>query len=436
MHNRNWEEKWEILGSPKSGGHSKVTKVRNRKDNSIGALKELSLQYMGDSDRRKRMAREVLALGKLDGASVPSILDHNMQFKEESDVPLYFVESWIEGITLSEYVQDSPKAINEAIRFTKLLAETLNLCHQKGIVHRDIKPDNIIITKNSEAIPVLVDFGSAYVQGADELNILTENSQELGNRFFRLSDHAAGSLIKRGERSDVTLLAGVFFYLLTGKYPRVLRDENGLPPHEASTNLFPEATINDTRWDKMMRLFKVAFSLPINDRIQSSVQLIGYLNDLTAQKKTDSNYLQIELERLKQLTERESIATRQLIDKSLKEVSDKLQVRLRDLTQNSNLIIHRGGLNPIQSGSYAEMIFGISLDNTYAVKAELINRINVFENKITAGFQILPNFEMKYYYEGPRADTGQLEEEVLNHADVMFADLVKRLNQQLSVTSN
>ena len=98
-------------------------------------------------------------------------------------------------------------------------------------MHRDVKPDNIILADDDPGRPVLLDFGLSFRKGSD-IDFETEHGQEVGNRFLRLAELSAGSFLKHDERSDLSFAAGILFYLLTGEPPYILQDANGRLPHQ------------------------------------------------------------------------------------------------------------------------------------------------------------------------------------------------------------
>lgn len=264
-----WHDEWEEISDTEclKGGQGTVRKVRHKSTHGIGALK---LPHPDLPKKRlKRFRREVMALERLEGVGTPKVLASNVDTSK--GCPLYLIEEWIEGPTLHKHVQDGkPLSLRDALKLLKSLAITLEGCHEAGLVHRDIKPDNLIVKDPSTLI--LVDFGLAFHLHREGDSLETKDQEELGNRFLRLPDFTAGRK-KRDPRSDVTLAVGVFFFMLTGTYPRVLRDERGRPPHIGLERVFPSDVRSDARWDRVVELFDRGFQSDVESRFQNAAEL-------------------------------------------------------------------------------------------------------------------------------------------------------------------
>jgi serine/threonine-protein kinase len=276
-----WDEKWEIV-KPIGGGGQGDTFLVKPKDSTILSqsfvLKKLKNQK--DPERRKRMHREVAALRTLDCPGIPRLIESNYdQFA--ADVPLYMIGEFIEGKTLSQFLEypAKPMGIGDAIALVRKLLETLQYCHNLGIVHRDIKPDNIIIRHNNIADPVVIDFGISFNESDADRTILTEPWQQLGNRFLALPELQVNSSMQRDPRADITQCCGILFFAIAGSPPVTLLDHEGRMPHQRPESQKALSKSPSDLLAKVNGIFDRAFGTHIDYRWQSIPELQQALID-------------------------------------------------------------------------------------------------------------------------------------------------------------
>ena len=270
-----WDEKWEIVKSIGGGGQGDTFLVKPKDSTNLPqsfVLKKLKNQK--DPERRKRMHREVAALSTLDCPGIPRLIDSNSdQF--DADVPLYMIWEFIEVKTLSQFLEDpaKPMGIGDAIALVLKLLETIQYCHNLGIVHRDIKPDNIIIRHNNIADPVVIDFGISFNESDAGGTILTEPGQQLGNRFLALPELQVNSSMQRDPRADITQCCGILFFAIAGSPPVTLLDCEGRKPHQRPESQKALAKHPDDLLAKVNGIFDRAFGTQIDYRWQSIPEL-------------------------------------------------------------------------------------------------------------------------------------------------------------------
>ncbi len=268
-----WEQRWTRINNRESarGGQGTIDLVANKITGENGALKRLHERFMYSRERRGRMAREVIALKTASGTGVPRVLDENTSAWETRE-ELFVVLEYISGDTLQKYVSDRPQSLDTALDLTEKLVEIVCRTHASQVIHRDIKPDNIILKDNNVRDPVLVDFGLAWLEHEDN-GFQSRVNQEIGNRFLRLPEHAADQDSHHDLRSDLTQIVGVLLYLLSGVYPRLLVDANGRRPDEVSRNNILPETLGDVRWPSVQSIFIMGFQQNIDTRFQSADEL-------------------------------------------------------------------------------------------------------------------------------------------------------------------
>ncbi len=263
---------WEKVKNHENGGQSRTYLVRQKNfpNSPTYVLKELSRQK--DLDRRKRMYREYAILRTLESPQIPKVIDSNADKFDELEEKLYIVMEHIDGITLETAIQEKiVTCLEDNIYIFHQLLETLEICHNNNVIHRDIKPDNIILRNKSPRNIVLLDFGQSFNEASANESI-TPDSEIMGNRFLSLPEFSIHSGTKNDKRSDITMVLGVFFFSLTGIFPRVLIDHDGKLPHQRHTIQTEKIRSHSL----IIRMFDMAFQPKINDRYQSISTVMRY----------------------------------------------------------------------------------------------------------------------------------------------------------------
>ena len=220
------DQRWTKQGKVGSGGQAHGYKVCCHDRSGFFFAKILKSQT--DTERRARMFREAAALATFNHASIPALVESNAHRFADHRFELYLVTEYVAGPTLAKFIT-SPLAMDRAIQITDKLAAAVQYLQDQNAVHRDIKPDNIIMRDGTDD-PVLVDFGMTFNGG--EPNHNTGDWQELGNRFLRLPELSAYSENKRDFRTDIAFLTGILYFCVTGRNPAILQDHERRFPHQ------------------------------------------------------------------------------------------------------------------------------------------------------------------------------------------------------------
>ncbi len=200
--------RYELLENIGAGGMAIVYKARCRLLNRNVAVKILRPEFQEDEEFLKRFTIEAQAAASLTHPNVVSVFDVGHHGKLS-----YIVMECIEGITLKEYLQrKGALSVNEAVDFTCQIASALEHAHAKGIIHRDIKPHNIIIT--NEGILKVTDFGLAH---AVSESTTVAGSTAIGSVHYASPEQARGGFTD--QRSDIYSLGVVMYEMFTGKLP-------------------------------------------------------------------------------------------------------------------------------------------------------------------------------------------------------------------------
>lgn len=222
-----------------------------------------------DPERRARFFREANAYDTFRVAGVPDLIESNAHQHKDASFEPYIATRFIEGPTLRQW-HDAQGCVDlkAAVTTTRSLLLVLNECHLAGCVHRDVKPDNIILSKGDPSKVTLLDFGLNF-HNVPGLDFQTEHWQEVGNRLLRLPELSAGSILKQDPRSDLSFAAGILFYLLTGEHPDVVQDAEGRLPHQRSRPLAKLQEIAGVRFLHLAALFDTAFAPQIAHRFSN-----------------------------------------------------------------------------------------------------------------------------------------------------------------------
>lgn len=273
--------KWKVVEINERGGQGQVVKAINVEETSdIVALKFLNKQ--NDMERRARMYTEVCNVGKLSNEHLLAIIYSNVEKYEDLSEKLYYVSPYICGGTLEQYIETEEVSFEKAINFFNEFLKIISYCHNKEILHRDIKPDNILLKNENLEEFVLIDFGLSF--NLDEQYNITATNQQLGNRFLLLPELVGGTTEqKRKVESDLSQACGVFFYVLTGLIPNALLDGEGKAPHrrENALEILRQKIDNDIVFQNVLNIFDKAFCNNLEERYHSADDIRKELMTIT-----------------------------------------------------------------------------------------------------------------------------------------------------------
>ncbi|HXO51092.1 MAG TPA: serine/threonine-protein kinase [Mycobacterium sp.] len=225
----------ELLGR---GGMGEVWRAHDTTIDRVVALKMLLPHYAQDPDFDKRFRREARAAARLDDPHVVPIYDVG-----EIDGRLYVTMRLINGVDLQTLLNTGPLEPRRAVHVIEQVASALNSAHQAGLVHRDVKPSNILLAHNDFAY--LIDFGIARATGD---TALTSANTTIGTWAYMAPERFNTG--QSAASSDIYALACVLYQSLTGKLPypgdtleQVAVSHMVMPPPRPSTerNTIPQA---------------------------------------------------------------------------------------------------------------------------------------------------------------------------------------------------
>ncbi len=199
---------YKIIEKLGSGGMGVVYKAQDLKLDRFVALKFLPPHLGADDEEKKRFIQEARAASVLDHPNICTI----HEIDENEDGQLFIAMAYYEGATLKDKIKQGPIAVDEALDIITQIARGLAKAHEKGIVHRDMKPANIIVT--TDGVAKIVDFGLAKLVGTTRL---TKTGTTMGTAAYMSPEQVQG--IDVDQRTDIWSLGVIFYEMLTGLLP-------------------------------------------------------------------------------------------------------------------------------------------------------------------------------------------------------------------------
>ena len=195
----------ELVGT---GGMSSVFKARDRLLERSVALKILHEHYLADPDYVERFRREARAVAQLAHPNIVTVIDRG-----EQDGRQYIVFEYVDGENLKQAVnREGAMPVRDAVELALQVARALGYAHERGIVHRDVKPQNVLLNEDGRA--QVTDFGIAR---SVDVEGVTQTGTVLGTSDYIAPEQAQGEVVD--AQTDVYSLGVVLYELLTGELP-------------------------------------------------------------------------------------------------------------------------------------------------------------------------------------------------------------------------
>jgi serine/threonine protein kinase/tetratricopeptide (TPR) repeat protein len=198
---------YKILEKLGEGGMGVVYKAQDIKLQRLVALKFLPPHIAEHPEEKARFIHEARSASSLNHPNVTTI--HGI---EESPEGLFIVMEFVEGRTLKQVIEEETLSIKKVLDIGIQICEGLAIAHEKGIVHRDIKSDNIMLTPRGQV--KIMDFGLAKLKGSTKI---TQTGSTLGTASFMSPEQASGEDVD--QRSDIFSYGVVLYEMITGQLP-------------------------------------------------------------------------------------------------------------------------------------------------------------------------------------------------------------------------
>lgn len=201
-------ERYKLIRPIGGGGMARVYLARDLILQRNVAMKILRLEYSNDREFIERFRREAESTISLSHNHIVNLYDVG----QEEDV-YYIVMEYVEGMTLKQKIQQNgPVSVDEAVHIMNQLTSAIAHAHENGIIHRDIKPQNILVNQDGQV--KITDFGIAMALSSTSL---TQTNNVLGSVHYLSPEQARGGTATK--KSDIYSLGIVLYELLTGQLP-------------------------------------------------------------------------------------------------------------------------------------------------------------------------------------------------------------------------
>jgi serine/threonine protein kinase len=198
---------YNILAKLGEGGMGVVYKAQDTNLDRIVALKFLPKHLLCDEKAKTRFLNEAKAASSLDHQNVATIYEI-----DEVGGEWFMAMAYVEGKSLKQMIKEKTFSIQEFLKIAIQIAEGLNAAHRKEVIHRDVKSDNIMITK--DGLVKVTDFGLAKLRG---VSTITASGTVLGTFEYMSPEQAQG--LPLDYRSDIFSFGVVMYEMITGRMP-------------------------------------------------------------------------------------------------------------------------------------------------------------------------------------------------------------------------
>lgn len=250
----------EVIGV---GGMAVVYKAYDNIDDRIVAVKILKDEFLASEEFRRRFKNESKAIAVLSHPNIVKVYDVSYGDKLQ-----YIVMEYVEGITLKEYIeQQGVISWKETVHFTTQILRALQHAHDKGIVHRDIKPQNIMLLENGTI--KVTDFGIARFSRS-ETRTMTDTA--IGSVHYISPEQARGDITD--DKSDIYSVGVVMYEMLTGQLPFQSDNSVSVAIMQLQTDPVKPREINSSIPEGLEQITMRAMQKNPKDRYQSAAEMI------------------------------------------------------------------------------------------------------------------------------------------------------------------
>lgn len=280
-------DRYEIIRELGRGGMGVVYKAEDTKLKRNVALKFLPQELTHISDIKERFIREAQSAAALDHPNICTIYEF-----DEAEEKSFISMAYIEGQSLRKKIESGPLELEEALHIAVQVSKGLQEAHKKGIVHRDIKSANIMVTEDNQV--KIMDFGLARKTGG---TLITKNGMTMGTIAYMSPEQARGEAVD--QRTDIWSFGVMLYEMVTGEHP--FKGENDQAVLYNIINEEPESitSLRKSLPLDLERIVNKAIFKKSDKRYQTIKELLTDLKDLQKVMETRASKTQAESKEIK-----------------------------------------------------------------------------------------------------------------------------------------
>ena len=270
MIGRTLNDRYEVIQFVGQGGMAKVYRGFDTVLNRDVAIKVLQEEFKDNEQFLKKFKREAQAAGKLSHPHIVNIYDTG----NDNDV-YYIVMEYVDGGTLKDYINARGRlSYREGINYALAIASALGQAHKNNIIHRDVKPQNILLTKQKR-IPKVTDFGIARAITSSTMTMVDET---MGSVHYLSPEQARGGYLD--ERSDLYSLGILLYEMVTGKLPFDSDSPVAVALMQIQEDIVPIRNLDPSAPEGLDTIIQNLTAKSPNDRYKNAAALIKDLKAL------------------------------------------------------------------------------------------------------------------------------------------------------------
>ncbi len=264
-------DRYELLEVIGEGGMAVVYKARDKKLNRLVAVKILKKEFADNKDISEKFKKEATAIANLSDMNIVNVLDVGHENEDNID---YFVMELVEGKTLKEIIVSNGKiGWSTASTIAIQIAKALDCAHRNGIIHRDVKPQNILITEHGDV--KVTDFGIAKSATS---STITNTTTIMGSAHYLSPEQAKGTFID--YRTDLYSLGIVLYEMATAKLPFDGESPVTIALKHIQEEPLEPKKLNDTLPESLNNFILKAISKDPISRYQTAKEMIADLQKI------------------------------------------------------------------------------------------------------------------------------------------------------------